>query len=261
MTTHPAPKCLWRKRTTRALLCLLLGAATTVGAAWAVPILSGPWWDASWRVKREVSIAGGGQRWSISFYRSRCHSVVFAEFTEMYTNAPSSNVRDLPPRLATAAEATMPLLPVRRLDDTPFGRLAKPTWARLPETYDLGGHDGLCMANVRSVAIGWPCRCLMYTQPFTGVDVGDRVLTPLVPLPDSGYVRWRHHLLPADPIPSGFLLDTLFYAAPWWLILITPGALKRFRRRRRGRCIHCGYDLAGLPAEDKVTPTCPECGA
>jgi hypothetical protein len=62
-----------------------------------------------------------------------------------------------------------------------------------------------------------------------------------------------------QPIVSGLALDTLFYAVPWWLIFVTPGAIRRWRRRRRGRCAGCGYDLAGLVVDNGVR-TCPECG-
>ena len=33
------------------------------------------------------------------------------------------------------------------------------------------------------------------------------------------------------------------------------GPLRRWRRRKRGLCIHCGYNLTGL-----TEPRCPECG-
>ncbi len=52
---------------------------------------------------------------------------------------------------------------------------------------------------------------------------------------------------------------------PFWLIFIAVSAypaiafirrpLRRWRRKRRNLCIHCGYNLAG-----NVSGTCPECG-
>ena len=52
---------------------------------------------------------------------------------------------------------------------------------------------------------------------------------------------------------------------PFWalsvLLAIYPGIvlvrspLRRRRRRRENRCLHCGYPLVGLPE-----PRCPECG-
>ena len=43
--------------------------------------------------------------------------------------------------------------------------------------------------------------------------------------------------------------------ASMYFWLVAP-AIRRHRRRSRGLCIHCGYDLRGSP-----TGACPECGA
>jgi hypothetical protein len=62
--------------------------------------------------------------------------------------------------------------------------------------------------------------------------------------------------LPIAPIWSGLAIDTLFYGTIAWVPLFLPGTLRRWRRRRTGRCIKCGYDRAGLAPN----AACPECG-
>ncbi len=59
--------------------------------------------------------------------------------------------------------------------------------------------------------------------------------------------------IPLQPIPLGFTLNTLFYAAILFAPCTALSELKRRRRVRRGLCIRCAYDLAGLNK-------CPECG-
>lgn len=65
----------------------------------------------------------------------------------------------------------------------------------------------------------------------------------------AGYPSAEFFVMPLRPLPLGFTANTLFYAAILW----SPGALKRWNRRRRGRCEKCGYDAAGAGL-------CPECG-
>ncbi|MBL8759802.1 MAG: hypothetical protein JNL50_00725 [Phycisphaerae bacterium] len=62
--------------------------------------------------------------------------------------------------------------------------------------------------------------------------------------------------LPIYILPLGFTLNTLFYAAAWFIPLFGIRAARRTLRRRRGLCTRCAYDLKGLaPASP-----CPECG-
>jgi hypothetical protein len=67
---------------------------------------------------------------------------------------------------------------------------------------------------------------------------------------------------PESPIWPGFAINTMFYAAVLWVLLALPGAVRRFVRRRRGRCTRCGYDLRGQVAAPgwKGKIVCPECG-
>ena len=49
-------------------------------------------------------------------------------------------------------------------------------------------------------------------------------------------------------------VSTIFAAYP--MLAFFRGPLRRWRRRRRGLCIRCGYNLEG-----NVSGVCPECGA
>ena len=91
--------------------------------------------------------------------------------------------------------------------------------------------------------------------------------TPTIPGPVAYYylnhdgfrlIRWGVYrqgdlVLPFRPLWPGFALDSAFYGGLTFLVWTGPGFLRRRARRRRGRCIACGYDLRGLAA-------CPECG-
>lgn len=67
-----------------------------------------------------------------------------------------------------------------------------------------------------------------------------------------------HHSLPLMPLWPGFAVNTAFYAASIATLWLTIGGGLHLlgtkkRRRKRGLCESCGYDIQGLP-------TCPECG-
>jgi hypothetical protein len=69
-----------------------------------------------------------------------------------------------------------------------------------------------------------------------------------------------HRAFPASPIFPGFIINTLVYAAIWFGVLFGPGFVKRTIRKKRGRCITCGYDLRGHARDAECATTCPECG-
>ncbi len=68
--------------------------------------------------------------------------------------------------------------------------------------------------------------------------------------------RWALGWLPLYPIWPGFALNTLFYSLLAWRLWYLLLAARRWRQRRPGCCVRCGYDLTGIAAE----PPCPECG-
>ncbi len=69
-------------------------------------------------------------------------------------------------------------------------------------------------------------------------------------------------------VRSSLALRTYSLETPWWLLAVLSGLcgiypavaffrgpVRRWRRRKRGLCVHCGYNLTGL-----TEPRCPECG-
>lgn len=57
------------------------------------------------------------------------------------------------------------------------------------------------------------------------------------------------------PLWPGFALNVLVFSAGWAVILFAPRTSRRTRRRLRGQCERCGYDLRASP-----DGRCPECG-
>ena len=74
------------------------------------------------------------------------------------------------------------------------------------------------------------------------------------------YLSWMEF----EYTPEGSELY-FFATCPFWLpvfllstypmLVLIRGPMRRWRRRRRGRCIRCGYSLEG-----NVSGVCPECG-
>ncbi len=65
--------------------------------------------------------------------------------------------------------------------------------------------------------------------------------------------RTRVNLSKQLRVRIGFTINTLFYAAIFWLLIPGPFALRRFQRVRRGLCPKCAYPMG----ESSV---CTECG-
>ena len=88
---------------------------------------------------------------------------------------------------------------------------------------------------IRPEAVSWGVHCGSY---------GPAIEEWLIP-----------RVVPVGPIWPGFAVNTVIYALPLWLLALCPVALRRRIRRKRGRCIKCGYDLRG-----DLAAGCPECG-
>ncbi len=130
-----------------------------------------------------------------------------------------------------------------------------PSWTGLHQpTARVQRREGV---EVREVdARGWPILTLsseIEHRAYLDSLVTDGIKTTLLPWPRGGARLPK--VLPLRPIWRGFAINTFFYAAIVWVLWSSPLAARRVSRRKRGRCIQCGYDLRG--AEHEV---CPECG-
>ncbi len=124
-------------------------------------------------------------------------------------------------------------------------------------------------------ARGWPCRALAASceSPISGMGylTIPQALRPgpglVVCLPrdgrilrsatTTGMIVTDLRILPLRPIWRGMIVDVCFYAALLYSANPGVGALKRWHRRRHGRCPVCAYDLRG---QDPSSVVCPECG-
>lgn len=109
---------------------------------------------------------------------------------------------------------------------------------------------------------GWPMRSTWASVDRSGVVRGG-VLVPSswMPADRAGmYLHWGQPqiqpIVPLRPYVLGTAINTAIFSVPFLLVL--PIAwLRRVRRRRAGRCPHCGYDRSGLA---DAAALCPECG-
>lgn len=174
----------------------------------------------------------------------------WANFGEIISTWPVTNLRLRETEVSSADEFARRGSPIPReqiaYDTTCYRRLAT-GWPlpalRLTERLDHAGvapdADGVPTAiqsqwsSRSAIATPWQRRMLVATTP------------PTPPFPA---------LLPLEPRP-GLLVNTALFALLWFGLLRLPHAIRRARRRRRGLCPDCGYDLTGLEGP------CPECGA
>lgn len=136
---------------------------------------------------------------------------------------------------------------------------AAPHWAELIPHADtkLDKH-----ISTRTDAAGWPARMVRCSWVFNVSDAYEA--TSVSKELSTTTVSTRIHLdlqigsfsIPYGPIWSGLALNILFYGGIAFALVRGPKSLRRWRRRKRGRCIRCNYDRAGLDA----SLPCPECG-
>jgi hypothetical protein len=130
-----------------------------------------------------------------------------------------------------------------------------PAWSRLwrpecwPKDIDMG--DSIQHHSAMELGVGWPLRAFSIdwdiadpSHPHGGI------MLPTAPWTTLRCLMWR-------PLAGGLALDSLIYAAALAGLVAAARLAVRARRRGRGLCTVCRYDLRGLASGS----VCPECGA
>ena len=108
--------------------------------------------------------------------------------------------------------------------------------------------------------VGWPTRALsdeLWKEP-NGNQLWQHSDGVRFPNLFGLFPPVKNFTVPLRPIWPGFGINTVFYAAILWSLTLGPFTARRIIRRKRGLCINCGYDLRGTSGDGGV---CPECGA
>lgn len=110
-------------------------------------------------------------------------------------------------------------------------------------------------ASCMEEGFGWPRLSFWYpvVSPSGSDEYSGRGGVDLFPL--TGLSQHQRRALPLRPIWPGVLIDTGFYAGLWAMLFVGVSLLRMHRRRRRGQCPRCSYDL-----RHGLEHGCPECG-
>ena len=110
---------------------------------------------------------------------------------------------------------------------------------------------------------GWPFAATsahqtMIDGAYSGLSVTSETIESWLRLdqPTQDRLRTTASALAIEPIWPGFALNSIFYAAIYALTTLGLFAFIRRRRMKRNHCVNCNYNLAGLAAG----APCPECG-
>jgi hypothetical protein len=270
---------------TRSLICLGLGGVSTWLVAWALTAaLWAGWWQPavvrmqglgisdSWVVEIEAGRTGqvAVGNWDLSSvhaknefgliegrYQNMADEAGIRKFIKGRLDEIHKQINDRDPTDPTPTPTTPTTPPMHKRIDTEAAAFSRTPVAQLVETG---------RANMEVQSIGWPWRSLMFV---TKLEINNpkkwkrhwQINTGLRNHAQRTTEFWKIQenddllLLPLRPIWPGFALDTTVLAGLWALPVIGWPMVRLRRRKRRGLCLACGYDLTGTP------DSCPECGS
>ena len=223
-----------RRWLARIAICLVLGVLTTVVVTWAIAMETD--------FRNPPAAATGPQRydtpsdqlcWSFSTWR---RVLVTQVVSSVWGRFPADDAEHLHAR------------------GSRVGHDKPPMWTIMRRPKDFTFED-LIILRFEERAFGWPMRAMRYEKRSRLTSVLRLVVIGGLEIPPQGQRFGPGPFLPTNVIWSGLLLNTVFYAGVWCVLLIAPNMAAGCLRRRRGVCPTCGYDLRG-----NLSAGCPECG-
>jgi len=215
-----------RRWLVRILVCLILGAITTVAVAWGCA-----WFlTFSTRSNDALSWRFNGEGYDDWYVGDAKQTGALRVVSSWRTQVGISSIMWDPS--APPPEDRIP----------PWAGLLHPTGSSSSRVADARGWPTLAMWS--GFAESW--------SGFSNSGPTIKIISGLELPPRDSVPTWNvnhYRLLPLRPIWPGFLIDTLFYAAIWFGVFFGFSSAKRFIRVRRGRCPRCGYDLRGNRVE------------
>ncbi len=252
-------------------VCLLLGSVTTLAVAWACATWSqmseqppvafhvmsqdNGWWFSAQRLggfgAKRRELAG-------TWARTDAKRCVISQFNTIRITKDHFIFQGYL-GLVNTATIGQPEPPVYRLP------IDHTLWSRLGDHFNFDNQSGEFVDE--EGAFGWPMLamwCSYNTKTWVLKDNGTRTWQPArnesLFQPSASLQRLLpaglgDRPLPLRPIAMGFATDTSLYSFAWLFLGIGANKARRSRRRAKGQCEHCVYDLRGTSSD-----RCPECG-
>lgn len=219
----------------------MLGAATTVAVSWLMALNVSARWSRGFKMDVAMQIVPTPPRSPqqngihlVSVIRTRRWGTDIVEVWPVWAEDP--NRRLAPP-------GTIHTL----VEGTSFEAEMKEKFDNNEAPCALWRADGWPLPALSSEGRWQSYDALGMSPVIGGVRVGPRNVFP----------RDGVRILPLQPIWSGLIINTVFYISLWYTLFSLRNIWRGIRsilRRRRGKCVHCAYQL--MPEQTR----CSECG-